>query len=111
MTNGSSPNGHLQTEFGVSPGTLRSTAQTWDQQAATLGKIPSMIDSLRLNYVTGGLFDPIVSPYNAVVTAAASRATEGDTEMRAIANALIDTADTYQDAEDKSINLSQQIGN
>ena len=74
---------------------LRKEAETWDEQATLIGDAANKAEALRLTRLTAGIFNPIVTEYEATVDAVTARCREGRSEMTAIASALIRNADAY----------------
>lgn len=100
--------------IGDSPGievdtsALRSVAKTWDHEADAIGTIPEMARGLHLNHITAGVFQLIVSPYEALLDQVADRSAQGKTEMGNIATELRNTATAYEQTEDENTGLARQ---
>jgi hypothetical protein len=97
--------------FQVSAQSLRSVARIWDQQAEAIAAIPGKTEGVRLNRLNAGIFQLIVSPYEAVLNAVADRSRQGDTQMRDIASELRASADTYDKTENSNAGIVRQAGN
>jgi hypothetical protein len=104
MSNGTSPG------FQVTSNSLRNVAQTWDGQATAIGTIPGKTEGIHLNRLNAGIFQLIVSPYEAVLNAVTDRASEGKSEMGNIATSLRTSADTYDKTENGNVSIIQQVG-
>ncbi|BCJ61568.1 type VII secretion target [Micromonospora endophytica] len=83
----------------VATDVLRREAGEWDRQAVAVGGVMAKSSGLELGRVEAGLFQIIVSPYNAVVQAVADRCREGQAAMVEVAQTLREVAETYE-AED-----------
>lgn len=94
----------------VVTGSLRTVANTWDGESVSIGSIPGQTKDLTLNRLNAGIFQLIVSPYEAVLNAVSDRSSEGREQMADIASELRASADTYDQAENKNVKAAQQIG-
>jgi hypothetical protein len=90
---------------------LRQVAKIWDREATAIGSITPQVDALSLGRIQAGVFQLIVSPYDAVVQAVAQRCSEGQTEMRDIASALNSNATDYADNEATLSTAAQRTAN
>jgi hypothetical protein len=88
-------------EVQVVTGSLHQVAQIWNNQATAIGSITPQVNGMSLDRIEAGIFQLIVSPYDAVVQAVAQRCSGGKTEMQNIATALIRNADNYAANEAK----------
>lgn len=102
MDSGNSPGIEVDTS------SLRSVAKTWDQEAHAIGTIPEISRQLHLNHITAGVFQLIVSPYEALLNEVADRSAQGEAEMAKIATELRKTAATYEETEIKNTGLARQ---
>lgn len=96
--------------YEVATQSLRRTASIWDQAAETMSTIPAKTEEVRLNRLNAGVFQLIVSPYEAVVDTVAERSREGATQLHAIARELRSSADTYEKTENGNTGISQAAG-
>jgi hypothetical protein len=74
---------------------LRKEAVTWDEQAVLIRSAATRAGALRLTRLTAGIFNLIVTEYEATIDAVTARCLEGEREMTAIASALLRNADAY----------------
>lgn len=102
MDSGNSPGIEVDTS------SLRSVAKTWDQEAHAIGRIPEISRGIHLNHITAGVFQLIVSPYEALLNEVADRSAQGQAEMEKIATELRSTAATYEKTEIENTGLAQQ---
>lgn len=85
---------------------LRKEAGTWDEQAVLIRSAATRAEVLRLTRLTAGIFNPIVSEYEATIDAVTARCLEGEREMTAIASALLRNADAYDSGD---VEASQHV--
>jgi hypothetical protein len=95
-------------ELRVVPDSLRRVARIWDQQATVIGSITPQVDAMSFGRLEAGVFQLIVSPYDAVVQSVAQRCAEGKTEMEKIASALLANAKNYV-ATDAKLTASNEL--
>jgi hypothetical protein len=88
-------------EVAVATGTLRSEAGIWDHESGQLQAITTKAEGLRLNRFEAGVFQIMVSAYEAAVEQVQGRCGEGTQRMSEIAGTLRQVADTY-DREDRN---------
>jgi len=86
-------------ELGVATDALRSEANVWEDQSERIGSVSSKAEGLRLSRLEAGIFQLIVSPYEAVVDLTVARCQEGQRRMTEIASTLRKVADTYDEEE------------
>lgn len=96
-------------ELVVVTDSLRRTATVWDHQATAVGAIAGSARGLGLNRLSAGVFQLIVSPYQALVTEVADRCTEGNQSMSEIAAALRKAAATYDEAERRNVAAATNV--
>lgn len=96
--------------YEVATQSLRRAARIWDEEAETMSTIPGKTEEVRLNRLTAGVFQLIVSPYEAVVDTVADRSREGTAQLHAIARELRSSADTYENTEGDNTGISRTIG-
>lgn len=82
-------------EVQVVTGSLHRVAQIWDREATAIGSITPQVNAMSFDRLEAGVFQLIVSPYDAVVQTVAKRCAEGKTEMQSIASALNANAKNY----------------
>jgi len=92
----------MSVEVAVVTAALRNEATTWGDQAAAIGQVGDNAEGLRLNYLTAGIFAPIVADYEAAVDQISQRCAEGREQMSAIDSALRRNADAY-DLRDEDV--------
>ena len=97
-------------EVQVVTNSLRQVAKIWDNEATTIGSITAKVDGMSLGRIDAGVFQLIVSPYDAVVQAVAKRCAEGKTAMQAIADALVSNAKAY-DANEANLSAAADSAN
>lgn len=88
-----------QREVDVAVETLRTEAGIWDQQSHQLQAIVSGVGELRLSRIEAGVFQLIVSPYDAVVDQITACCAEGVQQMTRIASTLRTAADVYEEED------------
>lgn len=96
--------------YEVAAQSLRRTASIWDGEAERMSTIPGKAEEVRLNRLTAGVFQLIVSPYEAVIDTVAERSREGTTQLHAIARELRSSADTYENTENDNTSISRAAG-
>lgn len=94
----------MANEVQVVTGSLRQVAQIWDTQGNAIGSITPEVNGMSFNHITAGVFQLIVSPYDAVVQTVATRCGQGKTEMQNIATALNTNATNYANNEQNITN-------
>ncbi|MFC1402374.1 MULTISPECIES: hypothetical protein [Streptacidiphilus] len=85
--------------YAVPDGTLEQEAGVWDSDADQLQSIASKAGGLRLDRVTAGIFQMIVTAHDDLVSTVSARANEGSSEMHRIAQALRTTDRGYREQE------------
>jgi hypothetical protein len=88
-------------EVALATDALRTEASVWDTQAHRLDGLGTQVDAMEFGRVEAGLFQIMVSPYNEVVRAVASRCAEGTAAMTEMGSTLRQVADVYE-AEDQA---------
>ena len=83
---------------------LRKEAVTWDDQSEAIGRVGVQAESLRLNYLTAGVFALVVADYESAVDQISARCAEGTTRMADIAVALRANATAY-DQRDEEVSI------
>lgn len=89
-------------EIAVAVESLRTEARVWDRQGESIGALAPRADQLRLTRLEAGIFQLVVSPYEAVVDQVTARCREGEQRMREIASTLVHVAQTYEDEDQRS---------
>ena len=82
--------------FEVVVDALHREAGVWDEQAAAIGTVAARAETLRLSYLTAGIFGLIVADYEAAVDQVTGRCGEGSASMTSIAERLRKNADAYE---------------
>lgn len=91
---------------------LHAQANTWDQAAEQMRQVAANVADLHLDYLQAGVFFILVNAYDSVVTKVTNLCGgqhSATTEMRAIANGLRYSADSYREAEIRNIIATKNI--
>lgn len=78
---------------------IRTDVGVWDEQAKAIGEVSASIRGMHQNLTELGMFVPLFSSYNSVISHLASRCGEGKDEMSKIADELLRNAKAYDDQE------------
>ncbi len=78
---------------------LRDEAGIWDQQSAELSRVAGLAESLRMDRLSAGIFQILVTSYGPVIDQVMARCKEGQRCTEDIANALLAVARGYGNAE------------
>ncbi|WP_371629556.1 hypothetical protein OG892_16435 [Streptomyces sp. NBC_00341] len=78
---------------------LRSDAAMWDEQSSAMKAVHNAVEGTRMNHLQAGVFQLLVSAYEAVIDQISARSSEGEVQMSAVATALYKNAKAYDDHE------------
>jgi len=89
---------------------LRKEAETWDKEAAEMGKIGPKAEGLRFNRHDSVLFQMIFDACDEVIDQVIARSNEGKQRMTEVGSTLRAVADKYEQVEAHNVGRLRKIG-